>query len=69
MTCICAPGTAPGMGTLQAEKKIGLTVTESCLMLPIKSVSAVIGLTSNQESCHVHKCAACSNTTCPFRKV
>ena len=55
--------------TLQAEKKIGMTVTESCLMLPMKSVSAVIGLTSNQESCHVHKCAACSNTTCPFRKV
>lgn len=54
---------------LQASKRIGLTVTENCLMVPIKSVSALIGLTTQKESCHVHKCQSCPQIHCPFRKV
>lgn len=54
---------------LQTPKRIGLTVTENYLMVPIKSVSALIGLTTHKESCHVHKCQSCPQVHCPFRKV
>lgn len=57
------------LALLDAPKRIGLTATESCMLAPSKSVTAFIGLTREQESCHTAKCAACPNTDCPFRKV
>ncbi len=53
---------------LECTKRIGLTLTDSLLMYPTKSVSAFIGLTANPQSCHIGKCEYCENTACEFRE-
>jgi hypothetical protein len=53
---------------LGSQKKIGLTATDGCMLVPTKSVTAVIGLTSEKTSCHIAKCMGCKSTNCPFRK-
>ena len=57
------------LNMLEASKRIGLTVTDSLMLAPTKSVTAVIGLTREKGSCHVHKCASCPKTDCPFRQM
>lgn len=52
---------------LECTKRIGLTLTDSLLMVPTKSVSALIGLTKNAQSCHIGKCRNCDRTACEFR--
>jgi cobalamin-dependent methionine synthase I len=52
---------------LECTKRIGLTLTESLLMYPTKSVTAFIGLTGNPESCHIGRCEHCSKLDCEFR--
>lgn len=50
-------------------RRIGITLTEGNLMMPSKSVTAVIGLTSGkQESCWKKSCSQCEKTDCEFRK-
>ena len=51
---------------LACEKRIGLTLTDTLMMVPFKSVTAVIGVTGTPE-CAYNKCAACTNTACAFR--
>ncbi len=53
---------------LNTPKEIGLTLTDSMLMVPIKSVTAVIGLSPLDEHCHQHGCEACEKTDCAFRR-
>ena len=53
---------------LECTKRIGLTLTDSLLMYPTKSVSALIGLTANPQSFHVGRCKDCENTECEFRE-
>ena len=48
-------------------RKIGVTVTDSMLLSPAKSVTAIIGLT-REERCAPQQCAACGKTDCPFRR-
>lgn len=76
----CRPRFSPGYGDFRIEhqrdfsrlldtpKKIGLTVTESCLLVPIKSVTAVIGLSNKPQPCHRKGCEECSKTDCAFRR-
>lgn len=59
----------PLLESLEAGKRIGIELTDTLLMTPTKSVSAIIGITSDKKSCTVHHCAACAKTDCPFRKV
>lgn len=54
-------------GMLDCAKRLGLTLTDSMLMYPTKSVTAFIGLTTNKEDCHVGKCSQCENIGCEFR--
>ncbi len=55
---------------LDCGKAIGLTLTDSCMMAPSKSVTAVIGLSEEATSClGGHKCAGCGNINCEFREV
>ena len=54
---------------LDLERKLGLHLNGSLLMVPTKSVTAVIGLTANPEACHISKCAKCDKTDCEFRMV
>ncbi len=53
---------------LEITKRIGIVLTESCLMLPTKSVTAFIGLTREAELCDKRGCALCDNTDCAYRK-
>lgn len=53
---------------LDISKKIGVSLTESFLMIPFKSITAVIGLSSDPSLCHVGKCMTCTALNCPFRK-
>ena len=52
---------------LDCTKRIGLTLTDGYMLTPIKSVTAVIGLTEDTV-CNTSKCAACVNRACEFRK-
>ena len=54
--------------TLDITGKIGITLTEDCLMIPFKSITAIIGLSPDPSLCHIGKCMTCSRTNCPFRK-
>lgn len=56
------------LNALNAGKRIGLCATAQGMLTPVKSVTAFIGLTREKQSCHIHKCAACPNTGCAFRK-
>lgn len=53
---------------LDCPRKIGLTLTDSCLLAPSKSVTAVMGISSSSNHCPIHGCEACENTTCQFRR-
>lgn len=51
---------------LGVQRSIGVTLTESLLMIPTKSVTAVIGI-SGEASCLPTGCAACPKADCAFR--
>ena len=52
---------------LACEKKIGLTLTDGLMMAPTKSVTAIIGL-STDVRCVWNKCMTCGNVNCPYRE-
>lgn len=53
---------------LECHKRIGVTLTEGNLMMPSKSVTAIIGLTTKErESCQMETCSLCDKTDCEFR--
>ena len=52
---------------IECTKRFGITLTDNYLMYPTKSVTAFIGVTSSQESCHIGKCKQCDNIGCEFR--
>lgn len=76
----CHPRFSPGYGDfdikhqrdfirlLDTPRKIGLTVTDSCLLAPIKSVTAVIGVSDVAQPCHRKGCEECEKTDCAFRR-
>ena len=51
---------------LDCGKRIGLTLTEGYMLIPVKSVIAVIGLTEHQ-NCDIEKCNGCDKD-CEFRR-
>lgn len=75
------PGTgrfSPGYGdyplTVQSKllravgaEKIGITALESCILLPAKSVTAVVPLGKTM-ACPEIKCAGCKKTDCLYRR-
>ncbi len=70
---------SPGYGDLPLEaqrdffklfditKRIGVTLTDQCMMLPTKSVTAFVGL-SKTPSCAKSGCETCPDTACAYRK-
>jgi hypothetical protein len=55
-------------GALELNKRIGITLTDSLLMAPSKSVTAVIGISNIPRTCTVHGCEACAKTDCAYRR-
>ncbi len=53
---------------MEASKKIGLTMTESSMLTPTKSVTALIGLSTTQENCHQKGCEVCGKKDCIYRR-
>ena len=53
---------------LQTEKTVGITLTDSCLMMPSKSVTAVIGAAREKRECEPEGGEACPDIDCPFRR-
>lgn len=53
---------------LDCPRKIGLSLNESLLMSPSKSVTAIIGISDTCTNASISKCAACKKYDCNFRK-
>ena len=45
---------------LESSKKIGLSLTNSLMLVRTKSVTAVMGITENEEKCHIKGCEVCT---------
>lgn len=52
---------------LDCQRKIGLTLNESLLMSPTKSVTAIIGVSEQCSHIGENKCKKCKKTNCAFR--
>ncbi len=49
-------------------RRIGLTMTDGSMLMPTKSVTALIGLGRENENCHIGGCEACDKTDCTYRR-
>lgn len=58
----------PVMRMLDCAKTIGLSMTDSYMMTPTKSVTAVIGASPVRERCPIEGCEACTKTDCEYRR-
>ncbi|MBR3018400.1 MAG: methionine synthase [Clostridia bacterium] len=57
------------LNALNAEKRLGVTLTDTCLMLPAKSVTAIIGLSDTPQPARIRGCGYCSlSGTCAYRE-
>lgn len=52
---------------LDCEKRIALTLTDGYMLVPSKSVTAVVGF-GKEKIDDENKCARCTNTKCGYRK-
>ncbi|MDR2841114.1 MAG: hypothetical protein LBV75_07630 [Paludibacter sp.] len=66
--CNWALSAQPQLFELIGENAVNVSLTESCLMLPIKSVSGVIGIGENVKK-REYACQICNNQTCIYRKI
>ncbi|HIZ55691.1 MAG TPA: DUF4445 domain-containing protein [Firmicutes bacterium] len=50
------------------QNSLGVTLSESCLMTPLKSCTFLFGIGKGLDTIHIqHDCRYCSHLTCPFR--
>lgn len=52
---------------LQTKKNIGLSLNDSLMMTPVKSVTAIIGIGKEKNECTGPGCMICRNDNCPYR--
>ena len=53
---------------LDTPRKINLVLTDSLMMVPSKSVTAVIGISDTPNSCRTKNCEDCTQEDCKYRK-
>ena len=53
---------------LNCYQNIGLSITDTCLMVPSKSVTAIIGVSDNIMECSYKSCDNCSQIECIYRR-
>ena len=58
----------PIVRMLNCAKTIGLTLTDSFMMTPTKSVTAVIGISTQKERCPISGCEVCTKKDCEYRR-
>ena len=56
------------MLALSDARRIGVAMTESNMLIPIKTVTAIIGFGAIEGSCAGNRCQTCHKTDCPYRK-
>lgn len=61
----CQPAIA---AVLELGKRIGITLTDSLLMSPSKSVTAVIGISRIPRDCSIQGCESCGKADCVYRR-
>ena len=59
----------PRLLAFAGANRIGVAVTDTLMMTPQKSVSAIVGIADAPQPARVRGCAHCAlNKTCPYRK-
>ncbi len=58
----------PLLTLLDAPRRIGLSLTAGGMLVPEKSVTQVVGITTTPTRRCVQRCMLCTQTNCPFRK-
>ena len=56
------------LDTIEATKRAGIYLSEGDIMLPEKSVTAIMGVSEVNSHCRIEGCEACANTTCAYRR-
>lgn len=56
------------LNILNARKTIGIYLSESDVMIPEKSVTAIMGISKDNIRCHINGCEACNKINCDFRR-
>ncbi len=53
---------------LDLNRRLGVTLTDGLLMMPSKSVTAVVGISRIPADCRVEGCEACGKKDCVYRR-
>lgn len=53
---------------MESSKTVGIYLSDGGVMIPEKSVTAIIGVSGENRHCVMEGCEACSNTTCSYRR-
>lgn len=53
---------------LKPQKQLGLMLTDNFMMVPEKSVTAIVGVSKVQRGCHKQGCAMCGHLQCSYRR-
>ena len=53
---------------LEAQKRIGLTMTDGYMLTPSKSVTALAGISPEKTACHRQGCESCGKIDCAYRR-
>ncbi len=56
------------ISVLDANRKLNLTLTDSLMMVPTKSVTAIIGIADTPNTCRTETCETCTRSDCLYRK-
>ena len=74
------PRFSPGYGDLaidcqttflnltNAQRLVGITLTENYMMMPSKSVTAIMGISQKDTGCTHHNCENCNKSGCIYRR-
>lgn len=55
------------LSLLDAPRRLGLSITAGGMLVPEKSVTALVGFSDREEESCGQKCMRCKKTNCPFR--
>ena len=53
---------------LETSKRVGIMLTDSLLMTPSNSVTAIMGVSEKPYRCEVKGCESCGKTDCAYRR-
>ncbi len=57
------------LNMIKADRTVGIILTQGDIMIPEKSVTAFMGLSSVDTKCHREGCEICGKTDCSYRRL